>query len=73
MGFELRSKTGAAVPGLGAWAETTGNEAWKTMAANHEAGMAAGSGYAAPLGNLEFDEMVNAFVDANNLEIIETE
>jgi hypothetical protein len=71
MAYEVRSKTGGAVPGLGAWAETTGNEAWKTMAATHEEGIAAGAGYAPPVDDELFNEMVRAFVDANNLEVVE--
>jgi hypothetical protein len=71
MGFEVRSKTGAEVPGLGAWVATTGNQEWMAMAAEFETNKAADANYPGPLGNLAYDEMVNAFVAANNLEIIE--
>jgi hypothetical protein len=71
MGYEVRSKTGAEVPALGAWVATTGNQTWMTMASEFEANKAADTNYQGPLGNLAYDEMVNAFVAANNLEIVE--
>ena len=73
MQVEIRSKTGGPVPHLGEWAQGTGNEEWKTMAAAHEAAMSADANYRAPEGNAAFDAMVEAFLNANDLEIIVTQ
>jgi hypothetical protein len=73
MQVEIRSKNGGPVPGLNEWAQGTGNEAWKTMAEAHAAAISADANYQAPQGNAAFDAMVEAFLNANNLEIIVTE
>lgn len=73
MKVEIRSKNGGPVTGLAEWAATTGNEAWKTMAEAHAAALTADAAYQAPRGNAAFDAMVEAFLNANNLEIIVTE
>ena len=73
MQVEIRSKTGGPVPNLDEWAQGTNNEAWKTMASTHSAALAADSNYKAPQGDVAFDAMVEAFLNANNLEIIVTE
>jgi hypothetical protein len=73
MQVEIRSKNGGPVPGLDDWAQGTGNEAWKTMAAAHAAALGADPAYKAPQGDAAFDAMVEAFLNANNLEIVVTE
>jgi len=73
MQVEIKSKNGGTVPGLSEWAQSTDNEAWKTMAAAHSAAVIANPAYQAPQGNAAFDAMVEAFLNANNLELIVTE
>jgi hypothetical protein len=73
MQVEIRSKNGGPVPALGAWAQGTGNASWQSMAAAHEAAVSADSNYKAPQGDAAFDAMVEAFLNANNLELIVTE
>ena len=73
MQVEIRSKNGGPVPALGAWAQGAGNESWKSMAAAHEASVSADPTYKAPQGDAAFDAMVEAFLNANNLELIVTE
>jgi hypothetical protein len=73
MNVEIRSKVGGPVPGLAEWAAGTGNDAWKTMAEAHAAALSADPAYKAAQGNAAFDAMVEAFLNANNLEIIVTE